>query len=179
MALLIKNQQGRTPGPTATGVGVIMQQIHVQRPALVLPQSTTQQLFQVIGGRVLVHALIGEVTTVLTATDPVAKISAQKLDAAMAATVGTAVDVASTVDISSLEVGGLVFVEGDGTAEVKSNAGAAFMGTNTGKWVAPNGQIYLTTGANNTTGAMKWDIWYQPLDEGAYVKAISVATAKI
>lgn len=179
MAFVIKNSNTqRTAGVAGTGQALIGQRIHVVRPALVLPQTTTQQLFRVKGGRVLVENLVGTVTTVLTGTDPVAKISSKSLDAASAA-VGTAVDVATTVDINSLEVGGMVFVEGDGTAIVKSNAGAAFIGTNSGLWVAPQGEIYLTTGGNNTTGAMKWDIWYMPLDEGAYVEAVPTATAAI
>jgi hypothetical protein len=181
MAFLIKNTPQRSTGPNNPGASVLSQFTQVSRAAKVLPQSTTQILFKVIGGRVLVHYLIGEVTTVLTATDPVGKISSKKLNAALDTAVGTAVDVASTVDIASLEVGGFVMVEGDGTAWVKSNAGCAFGGASgaIGPWIAPNGEIYLTTGASNTTGAMKWDLWYQPLDPGAYVIAVDTATAAV
>jgi len=180
MAFVIKNTNAPKSSPVAgSGQAFLDQAIHVTRGALVVPQSTTEQLFLVKGGRVRIKGLVGEVTTIMTATDPVMKVSSQKLDAAQTATVGTAVDVASTVDISSLEVGGFVFVEGDGTAAVKSNAGAAFIGTNSGQWVAPAGQIYITTTANNVTGQMKWDLWYQPLDEGAFVVAVSTATTKI
>lgn len=179
MAFLIKTSAGRSTGPSNPGQATLDQFIHVKRAGKVLPQSTTEILFKVVGGRVLVRALIGEATVVLTATDPVAKISSKKLNAALDTAVGTAVDVASTVNLASLEVGGNAFVEGDGTALVKANAGATFMGTNTGAWIAPNGEIYLTTGASNTTGAMKWDLWYQPLDEGAYVIAVDTATAVI
>lgn len=173
MAFQLKNQRARNAGQPQ-----VTQTIQVSRAAASLPQTSTHQLFQVRGGRVLVRALVGEVTTVIQSTDPVIKVSSKKLNAAMDTAVGTAVDVASTVDISSLEVGGMVFVEGDGTAAVKSNAGAAFIGTNSGQWIAPNGEIYLTTGASKT-GAIKWDLWYEPLDPGASVVPIDVATAAV
>lgn len=178
MAFLSKTARARSGGPSNSGWATIDQFIQVTRAGKVLPQTTTEILFRVFGGRVLVRALVGTVTTVLTATDPVGKISSKALTAASVA-IGTAVDVASTVTIASLEVGGMVFIEGDGTAWVKSNAGAAFIGTNSGLWIAPQGEIYLTTGGSNTTGAMQWDIFYQPLDPGATVVSVDVATAVI
>ncbi|MGM3000386.1 hypothetical protein ACS2TJ_26870, partial [Bacillus cereus group sp. BC312] len=84
--------------------------VHVARATAALPQSATGSLFTVTG-RVLVAALFGQVTTAIQSTDPVAKITGTP-------TAGTAVDIASTVDLSSLEVGGFIFVEGDGTALV-------------------------------------------------------------
>ena len=179
MAFLIKSAPVRTAGPTTPGTSVLSQAIHVVRAAKVLPQSTTEQLFLVRGGRVLVRAMLGEVTTVLTATDPVSSINSSKLNAALDTIVGTTVAIATTVDTASLEVGGTVFVEGDGTALVKANAGCVFIGAVTGMWLAPRGEIYLTTTGNNTTGAMKWEIWYEPWDAGAYVTAVDVATAAV
>ena len=165
MAFLVKNQHRPTGGTQQAAV--LEQWIKTTQPAIALPASTTGQLFRVFGGKVLVRALVGTVTTIIQSSDPVLKISSKQLDNAAAA-VGTAIDIASTVDLSSLEVGGTVFVEGDGTALVKANAGCVLGGTNDGTWIAPQGEIYLTTGATKT-GAIRWDIWYQPLDEGAYV----------
>jgi len=141
-----------------------------------LPATTTGQLFRVKGGRVRVKALIGEVTTIIQTQACNLKVSSKKLDSASAA-VGTAVDVASNVDVTALEVGGTAFVEGDGTAVVLANAGATLVGS-TGEWIAPQGEIYVTTSATNT-GAMKWDIFYQPLDPGAYVEAAPLTAAGI
>jgi hypothetical protein len=124
---------------------------------------------------VRVLLMLGTVTTAIAATDPVAKVSSKALGPGPAA-VGTAVDVAATVDLSSLEVGGMIIVKGDGTAMAKSTAGAAFIGPATGNWIAPQGEIYLTTGANKT-GAIRWDLWYEPYDEGATVAASPVAVA--
>jgi hypothetical protein len=177
MAFLVKNSTRRTGGVTRQTDNILDQYIHVSCPSRTVPATTTDQIFRVKGGRVLVKALVGEVTTAIQNQADNLKVSSKKLDAASAA-VGTAVDVSANVDIANRELGGLYFVEGDGTAGVLSNAGAAFIGTNSGQWIAPQGEIYLTTSATNT-GAMKWDLWYLPLDPGAYVEAVSVATAAI
>jgi hypothetical protein len=174
MAFLIKNQAAnRFQAPQA----VVSQWIKVTRPALALPQTATQQLFRVYGGRVLVQALVGEVTTVIEGTDPVLKVSVSKVSDA-GALVGTAYDIASTLDISSDEVGTMYGVEGDGTAITSGGQVGASLELTAREWVMQQGQIYITTGASKT-GAIKWDLWYQPLDSGAYVVAVPAATAAI
>lgn len=177
MAFLIKNTNRRTGGVTRQTDNVIDQYIHVACPSRTIPATTTDQIFRVKGGRVKVRQLVGEVTTAIQNQLDNLKVSAKKLDNSSAA-VGTAVDIAANVDMANRELGGLYFVEGDGTAGVLSNAGGAFIGPNSGEWIAPQGEIYVTTSATNT-GAMKWDIWYLPLDPGAYVEAVSVATVAI
>jgi hypothetical protein len=177
MAFLVKSNRARVGGPTNPGVATLDQYVQVSKAAASLPATSTLQLFRVRGGRVLVRALVGEVTTVIQTQLCNTKVSSKKLSDASVA-VGTAVDVASNLDITGIEVGGMLFVEGDGTALVKSTAGAAFIGANSGQWIAPQGEIYITTSATNT-GAIKWDIFYQPLDAGAYVEAVDTATAAI
>ena len=178
MAILLKNNNKQIAAGTGpNGQSVINQFIHVARPTLALPQSTTEILFRVYGGRIHVKLLIGEVTTVIQSSDPVAKITSGRLDDA-SALVGTVYDIASTLNMSSDEVGTIYTVEGDGTAIVSPQlAGAGYFGAVAG-FVQPQGEIYLTTGASKT-GAIKWDLWYQPLDEGAYAVAIPTATAAI
>lgn len=176
MAFLLK-QSGQQRLAGSGEPAVLSQAIKVSTPTRTIPATTTDQIFRVHGGRVRVKALIGEVTTVIQTQADNMKVSAKKLTAAGAA-VGTAVDVASNVDITALEVGGHYFVEGDGTAGVLSTAGAVFAGGASGQWVCEQGEIYLTTSATNT-GAMKWDLYYEPLDEGAYVVPVLTATAAI
>jgi hypothetical protein len=173
MALLIKNQHRPT---ASTSQPVILDQwIKVSQPAVALPATTTGQLFRVRQGRVLVRGLLGEVTTIIQTQACNTKISSKKLDNAGVA-VGTAVDVASNLDITAIEVGGFLWVEGDGTALVKATAGASLIGSNSGQWIAPQGEIYVTTAATNT-GAVKWDIWYMPIDPGAFIEAATLTTA--
>jgi hypothetical protein len=178
MAFLVKTAQQRSGGPSNSGSAVIDQFIQVSRAAKALPQTATEQLFRIHGGRVLVKLLVGEVTTAIQSTDPVAKVSISKLSAA-GALVGTAYDIASTLDMSSDEVGTMYGVEGDGTAITSGGQVAGSLEAfGTGFIAAGPGQIYLTTGASKT-GAIKWDLWYQPLDPGAYVVAVDTATAAI
>lgn len=178
MAFLIKRALRQSSSSASQqGAATLDQWVQVTTPTRVLPATTTDQIFRVRGGRVLVRALIGEVTVATDATATNLKVSSKKLSNASAA-VGTAVDIAANVAAASQEVGASVFVEGDGTAAVLSTAGAILMGTNTGAWVAPQGEIYLTTSATNA-GSLKWDIFYQPLDAGAYVDSVTVATVAI
>ncbi len=137
---------------------------HVARAYDTLPQTDTEALFTVAGGRVLITLLFGEVTTVIQNSDPVAKITANP-------TTGSSIDVGSTVDLTSLEAGGFILCEGDGTALIKSNAGSAPGAASSSRpWIVNTGTIDLTTGASKT-GAVKWDLYYVPLDEGASVVA--------
>lgn len=168
MAFVAKNVQ--KPG---LGRPVLEQWIQVSRDTQTVPQSTTDILFRVYGGRVRVKRLLGEVTTVISGTDPQLSVLSKKLDATPAA-VGTAVTIASTASIASLEVGGTVFVEGDTTALLKANAGAVAASGTWQEWIAPQGEIYLNAAASSVTGKMKWDLWYSPLDAGAYVVANAV-----
>ena len=125
----------------------------------------------------MVRLVLGQVTTVMSATATNLKVTSKALDASSSA-VGTAVDVAANVAVTSKEVGALYVVEGDGTAGVVTNAGAALPASGVAFWIAPQGEIYLTTDATNT-GAMKWDIFYQPLDQGAFIDSVVTATAAI
>jgi hypothetical protein len=167
VALLIKNNH--RPQSSSIQPIILDQLVKVSQPAVALPASTTGQLFRVKNGRVMVRLLLGEVTTVIQNQACNTKISSKRLDSASAA-VGTAVDIAANVDIANKEVGSFYFVEGDGTAGVLALAGGSLIGTNSGQWIAPQGEIYVTTAATNT-GAMKWDLWFQPIDPGAYVEA--------
>jgi len=174
MALIIKSAK-RQQGGQALQPEILSQYIRVRRESAVagvgvaLPASTTGQLFRVKGGKVLVRALIGTVTTAIQATDPVTTVLAKQLTNGSVA-VGTAVTIASTVDLSSLEVGGMIAVVGTGGALVKANAGALVSAAGLfSDMVIPQGEIYLNTTATKS-GNVVWDLWYQPLDPGAFVE---------
>lgn len=178
MAFLIKNSNTvRTAGQSGVGQAYLRQDIHVNCPARTLPATTTDIIFRVFGGRVLIHRLVGEVTTVCSATATNLKVTGKKLDAASAA-VGTAVDVTANAAVTSKEVGSSYTCLGSGAAGIVNNAGAGIATLGLISFVAPQGELYVTTDATNT-GAMKWDLWYQPLDEGAYVVGQPVAAVAI
>jgi hypothetical protein len=171
MAFMVKTRAVGNAGPTSPGSAVLSQMIHIARASKALPQTLTEQLCRIWNGRCLIWALVGEVTTAIQNSDPVLKLSSSKLNAAGTAKVGTAYDIASTLNITSFEVGTMVTLKGDGTALMSPLvAGAGYVAAT--MWIAPGpGQIYITTGASKS-GAMKWDIWYEPLDPGAYISAV-------
>lgn len=134
---------------------------HAAKAAATLPQSTTQNIFTITGGRVLVTLLIGEVTTLVgTGTTPDLKVTSVP-------TTGTLLDVASDVVITDDEVGTLYYVEGDGTALVAFSSGYAGTVVQSA-FVLPIGTVRIAA-SESVAGATKWDIFYLPLDEGASV----------
>lgn len=139
--------------------------ILVSRAAAALPATAAQNIFTVTGGRVLLVSLVGEVTTVIQAQATTVKVTSTP-------TAGSAIDMSSAVgDINALEVGGRITLANPpaaATALVKTNAGYTNLpAVNT---VLPVGTLSYTTGATST-GALKWDLIYIPLDDGAAVAA--------
>ena len=136
--------------------------IHVQKAAATVPATTTQNIFTIAGGRVLVTCLVGEVTTAI-------QNQACNLKCTSVPTVGTAVDVASNLAIANFELGALLVVEGDATGMIGAAAGAGFApALNALPFIIPIGVLRIETSATNT-GATKWDIFYFPLDDGANI----------
>ena len=133
----------------------------VDKAAATLPATGDQTIFTISGGRVAVCLLFGEVTTAI-------QNQACNLTVTSTPTTGTAVDLASALNIQADELGCLYLVEGDGTALVGANAGAALSGIGNNRIIVPAGIIKITTSATNT-GATKWTCYYVPLDEGASV----------
>ena len=133
---------------------------HTSKAAATLPATTTASLFTIATGRVLVTLLMGEITTVNSATATNAKLLINP-------TTGTSGEIATDVAVASLEAGTIYLVEGDGSALVAVSAGGSYLAVHV-PIVVPIGTIDLETSATNT-GAAKWDIWYFPLDEGATV----------
>ena len=131
----------------------------VEKAAATLPATAYGSLFTISGGRVIVTGIVGEVTTICSATATNLKLTATP-------TTGTAVDVATDVAIANKEVGCLFGVSAYGSALVASNAGATAIPQT--PFVVPIGTLGLTTSATNT-GAAKWALTYVPLDDGAAV----------
>lgn len=132
------------------------------KAAATLPATTTQNIFTISGGRVWVTCLVGEVTTVI-------QNQANNLKVTSVPTTGSAVDVASNLNVANFEAGALLVVEGDGTALIGAAAGAGHApALNALPFILPIGTIRIETSATNT-GATKWDLFYLPIDDGASV----------
>lgn len=128
------------------------------RPAATLPATTHTPYFTIAGGRVILTALVGEVTTVIQAQANAVKLISTP-------TVGTAVDLCGTVDINGKEVGCLLGITGlPSDAMVATNAGLTPVMYR--RLIIPIGTIDFSTAATST-GATKWLVMWLPYDDGA------------
>lgn len=128
--------------------------------AAVAPTAAAVTKFTVSGGRILVHRMIGECVTVL-------QNSACNTKVTINPTTGTSGDVASNLDVANDEAGTLYKVEGDGTALVGTDAGTGWQAI-VNPFIVPVGTIDVEHSAA-ITGSIKWDLWWEPLDENAAV----------
>lgn len=154
MTTLIQNKDIRT---LAAGLAV-------SRAAAALPQTAQSAIFTITGGRILVVALVGEVTTAVQAQATTVQLIGTP-------TSGTAVNLTNaTGDVNGKEIGSTVTLPATlgGTAAV-NNAGGNITPSATWLLLRP-GTIDFKTGASST-GQMKWDLLYIPLDTGASVAA--------
>ena len=134
----------------------------VKRATATLPQTAAAAIFTILGGRVLITQILGEVTTVIQTQANNTKLTANP-------TTGTSVDMCADLNITADEAGCLYGITG--------TPAGAMVGTNAGLTPAMAcgqilnvGTIDLECAANNT-GSVKWDVWYIPLDVGAYIDA--------
>jgi len=138
---------------------------HTARATAVWPQSADQTIFTISGGRVFVTSLSGVFTVAASGT-------ANNLSVNSVPTTGTATVIASTLAAASFEIGAILIVEGDGTALIGTATGSGLgPALNALPFILPTGNITITCSGNNTTGSIKWDIFYFPLDEGAQIVA--------
>jgi hypothetical protein len=145
------------PGPEA---------VIVERASSTLPQST-QTAYFTVSGRVLVTALVGEVTVVIQS-------QATTLQWVANPTVGADVTITSTgLDANAHAVGQLYGVTGTFASAIDTRATAGLqpgeMMTAPGMVIA-DGTLDLKTVASST-GETKWTLHYIPLDAGSTVVA--------
>lgn len=142
--------------------GVYQRGIKVSKASTAYVTTVPQTLFTITGGKVLVNLLMGTVTTLHAS-------ATQNIKTQTAPTVGTAVALSSDVDTNALEVGGTLFVEGDGSATVKANGGVVLAASaNNRGFIVSTGTITFTPSATQD-GATLWELWYWPIDDGAAV----------
>jgi len=139
-----------------------------------LPGSaTTNNLFTVSTGNILVTSLIGQVTTAIGST-------ATTLSLGTAPTNGTAehTGIATAAAVTSSEAGvwlttlqATVSSNIIAPAELAVGSYAGFTAGNVARFPVAPGYITATTSANAGAGVVNWYLTYVPLDDGAYVTA--------
>jgi hypothetical protein len=120
-----------------------------------------QTLFTIVGGKVWVSLFMGTVTTLHAG-------ATQNIKTQTAPTTGTAVALSTDTDTNALEAGGTLYVPGTGGATIKANGGVVLAGTAPRGFIATTGTITFTPSATQS-GASSWELWYIPIDDGAYV----------
>ncbi|WP_435279169.1 hypothetical protein [Streptomyces sp. 1222.5] len=153
--------------------------IKVPRATATIPQSTSTSIFTVSGGRVFITSVVGEVTTVIGATSV-------NFNLTYTPSGGSAADLCAATSCTSDAVGTLYsLTSGVATDLLSIQSVSAIGGTPVAASEVPNvtyahglwrpllvraGDLKFKTSAS-TTGAVKWDITYIPLDDAATVTA--------
>jgi hypothetical protein len=139
--------------------------IKVSRATNTLPATTTGNIFTVSGGRILMFALIGEVTTAI-------QNQACSLSINAVATAGSTVALCTAGSIINAPVGvHFSLPSAAGSALVTDLAtGSGVQDVMTSPWLIAVGVLNQQTTATNT-GSVKWDMIYIPFDDGAQVVA--------
>ena len=137
--------------------------IPVFRPAETLPPSgTPRPMFTILGGRIVLTLILGEVTTIIQTQANATKLTFDP-DAA-----GATQDLCATLDITADAVGSIYRITGIPTVAMldRLNFGEGMLIAS--PLILKPGKIILNCAATNT-GATKWDLWYWPYDPGASV----------
>jgi len=126
-----------------------------------LPATTATPYFTVTG-KVKILNIIGEVTTVFQAQANAIKLIANP-------TVGADVDLCATVEGNAAAVGSLFTITGTlANAMIKTVSGA--VPSQASPVIVTAGSIDFSAAATST-GATKWTVIYEPIDQGAMVIA--------
>jgi len=131
------------------------------RGAALIPQTAQTPYFTVVGGKVRILEIIGEVVVIIGDVATNAKLIANP-------TVGADVDLCAQANIQADAAGTIYSITGTLTdALIPTTSGAVTAQAN-GITVAA-GTIDLYTDANSVTGTTKWMVRWIPVDSGAKV----------
>ena len=133
---------------------------------------TTNPIFNIIGGRIVLHELVGEAmdtmeavgTTLIIVANPTAGSGAS---ADVNLTTGASGSISGLLAGTKWSLpaspGSVLTVSGDGAG--------ALMLSNNPTWLLNVGTIDLVCGTSANTGTIKWTAVYVPFDVGAYMTA--------
>jgi len=149
-------------GPALANLG-----FQVSRATANLPQTTSEALFTITGGRVLVSMLLGLVTTTIQAQANNTKLVFNPDGAGLQTT-----DISAVLDITS-DPAGIAYAMPATSGNAMSFSHGRILQNNipsTPGAIFAEGTINLNCAASNT-GQVAWDIWYMALDQGATIVA--------
>lgn len=137
----------------------------IERPTASLPQTTAAGLFRITGGKIRILSIVGEVTTVIQT-----QTNNTKLQFASASP-GATTDLCAVLDITAKAVGSLFSITGTLATAMKVTTNNMVVPADDlaspGLVIGP-GDIKLSCSASNT-GAVKWTVNYEAVDQGANI----------
>jgi len=133
----------------------------VERAAAALPQTATGTLFNVVGGRIAVLQILGQVTT---------EIQDQANNTRLVATPtgGAPSNLCANLNIADDAIGTMYGVTGTVLDALQDDLGV--MPEQAVPFIVKEGAIRLVCAAGNT-GEVAWTLFYVPIDDGAHVTA--------
>ena len=134
----------------------------VERAAALPPQTATEDLFRIEGGRVLLKQIVGEVTDNIGAVANNTKLEVNPDDAA-------AGDLCNVLNITGDVAGTLYGITGTPANNMFDSI--TVLAAQATPVILKEGAIELTCAASSVTGAIKWTVIYVPIDKGAYIAA--------
>ena len=124
-----------------------------------------QDIFHVVGGRVILFDMIGIVTEVIQTA---ATTLAVNFDADFG---GDAVMSVASADFTADAVGTIYLMPATAAGALTVPAAGAYLRLFPALgWVMSEGAISITASAART-GGIKWTVFYIPIDDGAYIEA--------
>ncbi len=139
----------------------------VERGTAVFPQTGSLNIFTIVGGKVLMTFLLGELTEAVGAVANTTKFTATPTD-------GTARDICANTDTQSYAIGDLLGISGLATDTLLPPATAGALEGQTVPVVLKAGVLTLACGGNTVVGKAKWTMHYIPIDDGAYVEIVAI-----
>lgn len=149
-----------TNGVVAEQLGGKQGEHYVTHRATASLPATTATPYFTVTGKVKIYSIIGEVTTVIQTQACNTKLIANP-------TVGADVDICAVADITADAVGALLSITGTFANALVETASGAVPAQAT-PVIVTAGTIDLSTSATNT-GATKWTVVWEPIDQGAMV----------
>ena len=135
--------------------------MRVDRATSTLPQTAALDIFNIVGGRVAMTNIVGEVTTVLGAVG--------NMSLEVNPTVGTTTALCATVAAGTAEASAQFSIDGTAATAMHFGAGGA-CALQSKPVVMSEGTLAVRCSASST-GSVQWTMFYVPLDDGAYVTA--------
>ena len=135
--------------------------IAVERAAALIPQTDTESIFTVVGGKVLLLHIIGEVTVGIGNVANDTRLLFNPDDAA-------AGNLCADLDIDDDAAGTIYTITGTPANAMQDSVNVPV--AQAAEIILKPGAIQLITDANSVVGQVAWTVIYVPIDDGAYVE---------